>query len=398
MKIFFYTFLILLLVDVIVYFGTKKLFEKPIRKKQFAIIFWFITILFFLVFIGFLLYAGKPKLDIVKFRHYFYFFGITILLYLPKIILLPFIFIEFIFNSLKLFRKSKYITKAGVIVSALLFVNIFYGITYNKTNFRVNQITLEYKNLPKSFDGFKIVQFSDAHLGSFSGTESVKKGLDMINNQQADLIVFTGDLVNITADEATPYIPMLNQLHASHGLFAILGNHDMNDYRKVDSIKAEPLKHLNELISTYQKTPFHLLLDEHVILRKGNDSIVLIGIRNWGKPPFHKYGDLAKAMKGVNEVPFKILLSHDPSHWDAEVKNKTDVALTLSGHTHGFQFGINTKWFRWSPVQYQYHKWAGLYSENNQSLYVNVGFGYIGFPGRVGIRPEITVITLKTKK
>jgi len=269
---------------------------------------------------------------------------------------------------------------------------------YNKTNYKVTDTIIYFKDLPDAFDGFKIVQFSDAHLGSFSNLADVRKGFDLIKEQHADLIVFTGDIVNVVAKEMEPYIPLLNELKAPYGQYAILGNHDMNDYRKVDSIKANINQNMSELIKDYKQTGFYLMLDEHVILKKGKDSIVLIGVKNWGKKPFHKYGNLFKAMEGINDVPFKILLSHDPSHWNAQVIPDTKIDLTLSGHTHGFQFGINCGKIRWSPSQYQYQQWLGLYQHGGQYLYVNAGFGFIAFPGRVGIRPEITVITLRKFK
>ncbi len=351
--------------------------------------------LYVFVLICFIIFVRSPEMDYTKYRYYFYFFGATILINIPKLLLFPFILVEFILNTTHILKRARFISITGIILSVILFLNIAYGMIYNKTNFKVNHITLYFKNLPPAFDNFKIVQFSDAHLGSFSGIDHVSDGIDLINRQHADMIVFTGDMINMVADEMNPFLSSLSQLHAPFGQFAILGNHDMNDYRKVDSVKADIEKNMFGLINEYKKTPIQLMLDESILIRKGKDSIVLIGIKNWGKPPFHQYGDLVKAMKGVGTVPFKILLSHDPPHWEAEVKGKTNIDLTLAGHTHGFQFGINLDKFQWSPVQYQYHHWLGLYSENKQYLYVNAGFGFIGFPGRVGIRPEIAVFTLK---
>ena len=395
MKVFLLSLLASLLIDVIIYFGVCKIFTSVKAKKIFTVVFWSVTILFFLTLIIFLFVNRQPGLDYAKYRHYFYFFGAAVLIYIPKVILLPFILIEFVFHLTRILKRSRVITWTGIALSLFLFVNILYGILYNKTNFKVSEPTLYFNDLPEAFDGFRIVQFSDAHLGSFSDVSSVEKGMNLIKAQHADMIVFTGDMVNVVAQEMDPYIPLLKELKAPFGQFAILGNHDMNDYRKMDSIKASPDKNMTELIEAYKKTGFYLMLDEHVILRKGTDSIVLIGIKNWGKKPFHKYGNLFKAMEGINHVPFKILLSHDPSHWDLQVIPKKNINLTLSGHTHGFQFGINCGNIRWSPVQYQYQHWLGLYQQGSQYLYVNAGFGFIGFPGRVGIRPEITVITLK---
>lgn len=273
----------------------------------------------------------------------------------------------------------------------LLFID---GIFRGKYAYRVIEQTLYFDDLPKNFDGFKIAQISDIHSGSFNNTKAVQKGIDLVIKQKADLFVFTGDLVNNKAEEIKPWIPFFNKIKAPYGQFSILGNHDYGDYMAWKSPQ-EKQQNLENLKKYHQEIGFKLLLDEHVYLEKGNDKIVLAGVENWGIG-FGERGDLNAALKGTSTQEFKVLLSHDPSHFDEQVKNyPSKINLTLSGHTHGMQFGIEMFGIKWSPVKLRYKHWAGLKEENNRYLYINRGFGFIGFSGRVGIWPEVTLITLR---
>jgi hypothetical protein len=273
----------------------------------------------------------------------------------------------------------------------LLFID---GIFRGKYAYRVIEQTLYFDDLPKNFDGFKIAQISDIHSGSFNNTKAVQKGIDLVIKQKADLFVFTGDLVNNKAEEIKPWIPFFNKIKAPYGQFSILGNHDYGDYMAWKSPQ-EKQQNLENLKKYHQEIGFKLLLDEHVYLEKVNDKIVLAGVENWGIG-FGERGDLNAALKGTSTQEFKVLLSHDPSHFDEQVKNyPSKINLTLSGHTHGMQFGIEMFGIKWSPVKLRYKHWAGLKEENNRYLYINRGFGFIGFSGRVGIWPEVTLITLR---
>lgn len=281
-----------------------------------------------------------------------------------------------------------------LIATILLFI---YGITKGKYAYRVIKHTLYFDDLPESFDGFTLTQISDVHAGSFTNPKEVQKGIDLINAQKSDLFVFTGDLVNNAATEIAPYIGHFAQIKAPYGQFSVLGNHDYGDYIKWPSEEAK-IKNLQQLKQFHAEIGFRLLLDEHVELHKGTEKIILAGIENWGIG-FGERGDLEKALTNTKRDDFKILLSHDPSHWDAQVKNNpSKIQLSLAGHTHGMQFGIEAFGIKWSPVKYRYTHWAGIKEENNRFLNVNRGFGFLGFSGRIGIWPEITVIELKRKK
>ena len=271
-----------------------------------------------------------------------------------------------------------------------------YGIVRGKYAYRVIKHTLFFDDLPQDFDGFTITQISDIHAGSFTKPKEVERGISLINKQKSDLFVFTGDLVNNAATEIEPYIPIFSVIKADYGKFSILGNHDYGDYAKWPTEQAK-IDNLDRLKKNHAELGFRLLLDEYATLTKGKSKIILAGIENWGIG-FGERGDLKKALNGTELTDFKVLLSHDPSHWEAEVKAfPSKINLTLSGHTHGMQFGIEAFGLKWSPVKYRYKHWAGIKTENNRYLNINRGFGFIGFSGRVGIWPEITVITLKKK-
>ncbi len=289
--------------------------------------------------------------------------------------------------------RLRFLSQAGLAFSAIPFIGVLYGITQGRRNFRVERVRLSSSKLPKAFDGLRIVQISDLHLGSFpSGTDIVRKGVDLINDERPDLVLFTGDLVNDYADEAEEWVDTLQGLQAHMGKYAILGNHDYADYVQWDPPKGKRAN-LERLKRHHQAMGFRLLLDEHVRIERDGQAITLLGVQNWGRR-FQQYGDLARAMQGHEASSFRILMSHDPTHWEAQVLG-TGIELTLSGHTHGAQLGITIAGQTYSPAQWVYKHWAGLYTEGAQQLYVNRGFGYIGFPGRVGMPPEITVLELR---
>ncbi|WP_231567302.1 metallophosphoesterase [Lacinutrix sp. Hel_I_90] len=283
----------------------------------------------------------------------------------------------------------------GLFSGFLPFFIILYGVFRTLYLFKVYHIIIKDKKLPTAFHGLRIVQISDIHLGSFNARYHIlDKAIAKINHLQPDYIFFTGDLVNNYAWELKGWKNTFNTLVAAKGKYAVLGNHDYGDYSEWKT-KEEKRKNFEAIQQFYKAIDFKLLLNEAEVIENSGENIAIIGVENWGKPPFKQYGNLKKAMAEVEAITFKILLSHDPSHWDEEIINKTNIALTLSGHTHGMQAGFQFKKRQWSPIKYKYKHWAGLYKEQNQYLYVNRGLGWLGFPGRLGMRPEITCIELK---
>jgi predicted MPP superfamily phosphohydrolase len=293
--------------------------------------------------------------------------------------------------------RRKFVSELAILLAAFPFFGFFYAMFRGKYDYRVHRQTIFYDDLPEAFDGFTITQLSDIHAGSFDNVAAMQKGIDLAQAQKSDLFVFTGDLVNNAAWEIEKYISNFSQLRSPYGQFSILGNHDYGDYIEWGS-EAEKEANLNKLKQHHKDLGYRLLLNENVELEKNGQKISLIGVQNWGQG-FKQVGDLNKALQGVDPNAFKILLSHDPTHWQEQVRhNDTDnIHLTLSGHTHGAQFGVEVDGIRWSPVQYRYPDWAGLAQEKNRYLYINRGFGFLAFSGRLGIWPEITVLTLKRK-
>lgn len=291
-------------------------------------------------------------------------------------------------------NRSAFLSWLGIGVGGSFLGTFIYGFS-NKYNYRLKRIQLTYNNLPPGFKGLKIVHLSDIHSGSFGDKSAVQRGVDMVMKENADVVLFTGDLVNDHAKEMVNYRDVFNKIKAPMGVFSTLGNHDYGDYVNWDSPLAKK-QNLENLKDVHRQMGWRLLMNEHAVLERNGDSIALLGIENWGaKGNFPKYGKMDQAYPGTEKYPFKILMSHDPSHWDAEVRPKySDIDLMLSGHTHGMQFGLETPFGKWSPVQWMYKQWAGLYEQGNQKLYVNRGYGFIGYPGRVGILPEITIIEL----
>ncbi len=327
-----------------------------------------------------------------------------------KIILIIAMFGEDIFRSLEglyyklsgkttsysLPSRRKFVSQIALGIAAIPFVSILYGVFKGRYNFKVLTYTLHFEDLPEAFDGYRITQISDIHSGSFDNKEKVEYAIDLINEQQSDAILFTGDMVNNEAVEMEPWIDSFSKLKAKDGKFSVLGNHDYGDYVQWESpeVKEENLNRLKEI---QKEIGFDLILNDSRFLEKNGERIALVGVENWGAGGFKKAGDLNKAITNVASEDFKILLSHDPSHWENEViSHKDHFHLTLSGHTHGMQFGIEIPgWIKWSPVKWRYKYWAGVYEEMGQFINVNRGFGYLAFPGRVGIWPEITVLELK---
>lgn len=295
--------------------------------------------------------------------------------------------------------RSQFLVKAGLFISAIPFVSLLYGMVKGAYEYRVKRVKIKLTNLPDSFVGYKIVQISDIHTGSFFDSEPLKKAVNIINSLNADILFFTGDLVNDRSDEALPHMEVLSKISARHGVYSILGNHDYGDYVQWPSQEAK-VQNLNKLKAIHHELGWKLLLDEHTYIENGNDKIGLIGVQNWSTHlRFPKYGSMEKATKDIVYADVNILLSHDPSHWRGEILEKyPQVDLMLAGHTHGFQFGVEipSLKIKWSPVQFVYKEWADLYMEaNNKMLYVNRGLGFLGYPGRVGILPEITVLELE---
>ena len=373
-------------------------------------LYWGTSVLVYVaVFVGALKMAGSND----SFYPGFWIFGVTLMIYVPKLILCGVLLLEDVFRLLEYFTgklitqndelhyypsRRKFVSSVAVSVAAIPFIGILYGMLKGKYRFRVENIPLEIENLPSNFHGLRIVQFSDFHAGSFTDAAEVQRALDLIMAQKPDAIVFTGDMVNNKATEFEPYVEMMAKMDAPFGKYSILGNHDYGDYVPWES-EQHKVQNLNYLKELHRKAGFNLLLNENQIWEIEGEQIAIVGVENYGKPPFPQKGDLAKANEGLDDTMPRILLSHDPSHFDLEVLNSNlPIFATLSGHTHGMQFGVEIPgWIKWSPVKWRYPKWAGLYTENNKNLYVNRGLGYIGYPGRLGIWPEITVLELKRR-
>ena len=292
--------------------------------------------------------------------------------------------------------RRKFISQVALGLAAIPFTSLLYGMYRGKYNFKVLKYTLHFEDLPSAFDGYRITQISDIHSGSFDNKEKIEYAVDLINEQKSDVLLFTGDLVNNKATEMLPWKETFGRLKAKDGKFSVLGNHDYGDYVDWNSAE-EKAQNLEDLKTIQKDIGFDLLLNESRYLEKDGQRLALVGVENWGKGGFKKAGDLGKASEHIQSDDFKILMSHDPSHWDEKVlKDPYHYHLTLSGHTHGMQFGIEIPgWIKWSPSKWRYKHWAGIYTELGQHINVNRGFGYLGYPGRVGIWPEITVIELK---
>ena len=383
---------------------------SPKTKTIIYAVYWAISALTIISFLIFFFtdhsFLGK------KFRTYL--FATAIGLFLSKLIVIVFLFVDDLRRGIqwiagKLFfnntdvdtmsgdgiSRSVFLSWLGLAAGGTLFGGLLYGYT-NKYNYNLKRIQLSYDNLPAAFKGLKIVHISDIHSGSFTDKKAVLHGVEKILNEKADIILFTGDLVNDRTSEMEEYMEVFNKLKAPMGVYSTLGNHDYGDYVSWPYKGLSKEQNLENLKKVHAGLGWKLLMNEHVILERGGAEIALLGIENWSnKARFPKHGRMDLAHPGTEKYPFKILMSHDPSHWDAQVKPQyPDVDLTLSGHTHGMQFGIEIPGFKWSPVQYMYKQWHGLYEDGKQKLYVNPGYGFLGYPGRVGVLAEITVIEL----
>lgn len=290
--------------------------------------------------------------------------------------------------------RSEFLAKVSLIATAIPFGTIAYGIISGAHDYRIRRVKVRLPNLPKSFDGLRIGQISDIHAGSFYNRTAVKGGVEMMMKEKPDLIFFTGDLVNNQASEMRDYVDVFDKLRAPLGVFSVTGNHDYGDYYPWSSAEAKR-KNFRDLMAAHEQMNFRLLMNEHHIIRESGDQLAIIGNENWGGRGFSQYGKLRDAYRGTDEAAVKLLLSHDPSHWDAQVRREfPDIDIMFAGHTHGFQFGVEIGDIKWSPSQYAYKQWSGLYEEGNQFLYVNRGFGYLGYPGRIGMPPELTIMEL----
>ena len=291
--------------------------------------------------------------------------------------------------------RSDFMQKSALIAGAIPVATMSFGIISGAHDYRVRKRVVSSPNLPKAFDGIRVAQISDIHTGSFFNKTAVAGGIDLLNDQKPDVAFFTGDLVNNKSEEAKDYLDIFKNVSAPLGVFSVMGNHDYGDYTSWPSqeAKQKDIKNIHEM---HKYMGYDLLLNENRTIKVDGEEIAILGCENWGSGRFAKYGDLNKTVQGTEDQEYKILLSHDPSHWDAQIKpDHRDIDLTLSGHTHGMQFGVEIGNFRWSPVQYRYKQWADLYQDGDQSLYVNRGYGFIGYPGRIGILPEVTILELK---
>ena len=392
---------IFLVIEIYAFQAFKVLSKDRLYRWVWIVISILVYIPFFIVFLTYSRENGQTK-------SFQYAFSLLLVFLLPKVILLVSMFGEDVYRVVvKVFRmfggsevksmpsRRKFIAQLALGIAAIPFASFLYGVTKGKYNFKVLKYELAFDDLPEAFDGFTITQISDIHSGSFTDKSKVQYALDLVTDQQSDLLLFTGDIVNNKAEEMDEFIDMFSNLKAPYGQYSILGNHDYGDYAEWKT-KADKKNNFEAIKSIHKKIGFDLLLNESRFIEKDNQKLALVGVENWGKG-WKQVGDLEKASEHVNQKDFKILMSHDPSHWEYKVKdNDFNYHLTLSGHTHGLQMGIEIPGFiKWSPSSFIYKQWAGLYEEFGRYVNVNRGFGFHGFSGRVGIWPEITVIKLK---
>lgn len=398
---------LVLVVDVISFRAVRIRIRKlhPIYRKWIPRIYWGTSTLILLSFV-LLILTGLPK------WYKLIMSGIFFVLLATKLVVFVFMLINDAINFTiwsknkiiksepaldpdKKMSRADFLTKSALIVGTVPFATMSFGIISGAYDYRVRTKQVFLKNLPKQFDGFKVCQISDIHSGSFYNKTAVQGGVDLLLAEKPDVVFFTGDLINDIAEEIHDYFDIFKKVKAPMGVYSILGNHDYGEYHSWPS-PAHKVANLQKLKSAHKELGWDLILNDSRILKVDGEEIGLIGVENWGTGNFPKYGDLDKAYKSVRDHDVKILLSHDPSHWDAQVrKNYKDIQLMLAGHTHGMQLGVEWGDFKWSPVQYRYKQWAGLYQNGGQQLYVNRGYGFLGYPGRVGILPEITIIEFK---
>jgi len=403
--------LVMLLLDWYVFQSLKTVMQNQSERARL----WVLSIHWFLAGLAMLMVLVFPYASILQDSPFFrnYVFALLVGLFLSKLIAsaifltddlrrgITWVILRFFSSgaqelesgSLRI-PRSVFLSWLGLGLGGTLLGSLLFGFK-NKYNYQLKRIKLSYNHLPTAFRGLKIVHISDIHIGSLQDKYAVEAGINKVLQQKPDLILFTGDLVNNKAAEMEGWTNLFSRFRAPMGVYSILGNHDYGDYVAWPSLEAKQ-NNLQQLKQIHAGMGWRLLMNEHVVLEKEGQKVALLGIENWGaKGRFPKYGKMQEAYPGTESIPFKILMSHDPSHWDAQVRTVyPDIDLMLSGHTHGMQFGMENPFFKWSPVQWMYKQWAGLYEEGSQKLYVNRGFGFIGYPGRVGILPEITLIEL----
>ncbi|NCO54444.1 MAG: metallophosphoesterase [Bacteroidetes bacterium CG_4_10_14_3_um_filter_31_20] len=394
------TIAIYLLTELLFIFGVKSLLNNRICK----LFYWINSIITVVLIVTITIFYIKIRSNgnFISYTNMFY--GITyfMLLLVTKLVFVTFFIINQILKYVIRFvirGKNKFIivTYIGLVFSILTFITITYGMFIGKNDFTIRNEKISSSKIPQSFDKFKIVQISDIHIGSFYyNSDKLISVVNTINKLNPDIVIFTGDLVNNFAEEADGYDTCFANIKAKYGKYAILGNHDFGDYSVWRTPETKQVN-LEKIISHYNAMGFKLLRNSSEIISNGKDSITIVGVDNWGLPPFKQYGDLKKALKNVSLNLFTIMLSHDPTHWDKEIKFYKNIDITFSGHTHGMQMGFEKFGIKWSPVQYRYKQWAGLYQNNNNYLYVNRGLGCIGFLGRIGMPPEITLIEIYKK-
>ena len=403
--------MILLLISLIIVEWYCYVFVKSLFRNKKATIAYLVVNFSFLLYVAYFFFLFDRSQG--QTHYTMYFMGVMLMIFLPKLLIAILFLCQDIFRGIKaLWNKTsrpseketipgrrKFVTQIALGIAAIPFLSVLYGMVKGKYNFHVIKQPVFFDDLPEAFDGFKILQISDLHCGSFDDKEKIAYGIDLINQQDYDLFVFTGDLVNSLAEEVNPWIEELKRIKTPQfGKYSILGNHDYGEYVKFES-EAKKSANFEAIKKQHQHIDFNLLLNQHIKLEKEQQQIALVGVENWGVK-FKKAGDLQKASEGLSASEFKILLSHDPSHWDAEVNtHPKNYQLMLAGHTHGMQFGIEIPNFiKWSPIQYMYKQWAGLYQKGKRYIYVNRGFGFHAYAGRVGIMPEITLLELKKNK
>ena len=383
-----------LLLELYIYQGIKHL----LANYSYRLLYTSITFIIYSILIYFILNLNE--------KNFSTFFSLAMIFLIPKILGGIILFIDYFIRLVQYFLKyfipkdshfperRKFMSVLAIGSTAILAGLVIDGIIWGKFRHRVRKIKLNFPNLPNSFKGYKIIQISDVHSGSFPNPQKLQHAINLINQQNPDLVLFTGDMVNNYAEEFKPFIQLFSQIKAKDGKFSVLGNHDYGLYGTWKTSE-EQMQNVPNLIKYQKEAGFEILQNEHKIIEKNGEKICLLGVENWGEPPFPQFGNLDKATKGIPTEMVKILMSHDPTHFDAIVKtHPSNIQLTLSGHTHGMQFGIDLGNIKWSPAQYRYKKWADLYQSMDKYLYVNRGFGVIGFNGRVGIYPEITLIEL----
>jgi len=399
-KIFIYIITFLLILEIYVYQGIRTIIQSEKIRWGYLLL----TGLVYMVIVILVLsydrsVKNNTQMHIIS--------GIFTMFVVPKILIGVILLLEDVFrltefvigkftksSSYTFAERRKFLSLSALGLGAALSYSFLDGIIWGKYRHFVRNVKIKIPYLPNSFRGYRILQISDVHCGSFSHPKKLQKAINIINEQNADLVLFTGDMINSYAEEFEPFVKLFSSIKSKDGKFSVLGNHDYGDYG-VWKNEEEHKQNIPKLIELQEKAGFKVLRNEHKIIEKNGENLYLIGVENWGIPPFPQHGDLDKATEGITENSAKILMSHDPTHFDEIVKNHpSNIHLTLSGHTHGMQFGLDLKNIKWSPVKYKYSKWTDLYESAGKYLYVNRGFGVIGYPGRVGIKPEITVFEL----